>query len=70
MTRFDRWPVPLTGRNHHNYAALLPPQADAVEAAFSKFGNRELVTEGGHHEKQLAVSSSRERQVSLEAAGG
>jgi len=44
------------------------PQADAVEAAFSKFGNRELVTDGGHHEKQLAVSSFRGEQVSLETA--
>jgi len=43
-------------------------QADAVEAAFSKFGNRELVTDGGHHEKQLAVSSFRGEQVSLETA--
>jgi integrase len=33
------------------------PQADAVEAAFSKFGNRrELVTDGSHHEKQLSAS--------------
>ena len=31
------------------------PQADAVEAAFSRFGNLEMVTEGGNHEKQLAV---------------
>ena len=32
------------------------PQADAVEAAFSKFGNRtEVVTDGRHHEnRQLA----------------
>ena len=30
------------------------PQADSIEAAFSKFGSRpELVTEAGHHEKQL-----------------
>jgi hypothetical protein len=29
------------------------PQADAVEAAFSKFGNRsEVVTEGGHRENR------------------
>jgi integrase len=33
------------------------PQADAVQAAFSKFGNRELVTEGGHHQKQLVSST-------------
>jgi integrase len=31
------------------------PQADAVEAAFSKFGIREVVTDGGHREnRQLA----------------
>lgn len=30
------------------------PQADAVEAAFAKFGHRtEVVTEGGHQEKAL-----------------
>lgn len=34
------------------------PQADAVEAAFSKFGNREVVTDGGHHEKQLPESTT------------
>jgi hypothetical protein len=34
------------------------PRADAVEAALSKFGNRpEVVTEGGHHEKQLPPAS-------------
>jgi integrase len=36
------------------------PQADAVEAAFSKFGNRsEVVTDGGHREnRQLAERSA------------
>jgi integrase len=29
------------------------PQADAVEAAFSKFGNRELVTDAGHRKNRL-----------------
>jgi len=37
--------ITITQRYYH-------PQPDAVEAAFSKFGNRgELVTEAGHHEK-------------------
>jgi integrase len=44
------------------------PQADAVEAAFSKFGNREVVTEAGHREKQLPESTSCGEQVSITAA--
>ncbi|HYA95476.1 MAG TPA: hypothetical protein VEC95_04315 [Terriglobales bacterium] len=41
------------------------PQADAVEAAFSKFGARpELVTDGGHQTKQLSSNSEMEQQVS------
>jgi len=45
------------------------PQADAVEAAFSKFGNRhEVVTEGGHHEKELPTAAAIEGQVSITAA--
>jgi len=41
------------------------PQADAVEAAFSKFGSRpEVVTDGGHHSKQLSSNSETEQQVS------
>jgi integrase len=45
------------------------PQADAVEAAFSKFGNRgELVTEAGHHEEQLPPSTEREQPSSILAA--
>ena len=38
------------------------PQADAVEAAFSRFGNRsEVVTEGGHREnRQLAERNTTE----------
>ena len=45
------------------------PQADAVEAAFSKFGNRrELVTEAGHHEKQLPPSTDGEQPLSILAA--
>jgi integrase len=41
------------------------PQADAVQAAFSRFGNRaELVTEDGHQAKQLPESSERETDVS------
>jgi hypothetical protein len=44
------------------------PQADAVEAAFSKFGNRgELVTEAGHHGKQLPEGSERKAEVSASA---
>jgi integrase len=45
------------------------PQADAVEAAFSKFGNqRELVTDAGHHEKQLPPSIDGEQALSISAA--
>lgn len=41
------------------------PQADAVEAAFSKFGNRsEVVTDGGHREnRQLAESNTKEAET-------
>ncbi len=42
------------------------PQADAVEAAFSKFGSREeVVTDGGHHEKQLPPMPQEQQQVSI-----
>jgi integrase len=35
------------------------PQADAVEAAFSRFGDREeLVTEAGHHLKELPANTA------------
>jgi hypothetical protein len=35
------------------------PQAEAVEAAFSKFGNRsEVVTDGGHHENAVLPEGS------------
>lgn len=45
------------------------PQADAVEAAFSKFGNRgEVVTDGGHQSKQLPSNGETEQQVSDSAA--
>ncbi len=45
------------------------PQADAVEAAFSKFGSREeVVTDGGHHEKQLPPMPQEQEQVSITAA--
>ena len=41
------------------------PQADAVEAAFSKFGNRaELVTEAGHHSKALPANMTGTAEVS------
>jgi integrase len=44
------------------------PQADALEAAFSKFGNREeVVTDGGHHEKQLPPAVPEQGQVSATA---
>jgi hypothetical protein len=44
------------------------PQADALEAAFSKFGNREeVVTDGGHHEKQLPPAVPEQEQVSATA---
>ena len=44
------------------------PQADALEAAFSKFGNRgEVVTDGGHHEKQLPPMAEQECQISVAA---
>ena len=41
------------------------PQADAVEAAFSKFGNRpEVVTDGGHREnRQLAERSEAQTEA-------
>ena len=45
------------------------PQADAVEAAFSKFGNRsEVVTDGGHHENTLPPANDEAAQVSHSAA--
>ena len=44
------------------------PQADAIEAAFSKFGNREVVTDGGHHEKQLPKSTTDAEAVNITAA--
>ena len=41
------------------------PQADAVEAAFSKFALRgEVVTEAGHHIKQASAESKKEQPVS------
>ena len=44
------------------------PQADALEAAFSKFGNRgEVVTDGGHHEKQLPPAAPEQEQISATA---
>jgi len=51
------------------------PQADAVEAAFSKFGNRGgaarrlglVVTEAGHHEKQLLRTPQEQERVSVAA---
>jgi integrase len=45
------------------------PQADAVEAAFAKFGNRtEVVTEGGHQEKALPPAPDEAAVVSGSAA--
>lgn len=45
------------------------PQADAVEAAFSKFGNRsEVVTDGGHRANELPASSASEKHVNTTAA--
>jgi len=45
------------------------PQADAVEAAFSKFGNRsEVVTDGGHRENALPPASNGVAQISHSAA--
>ncbi len=44
------------------------PQTDAVEAAFSRFGNREVVTEAGHQQKQLPESASAQEKVGLEIA--
>jgi integrase len=42
------------------------PQADAVEAAFSKFGNRsEVVTEAGHHEKHPPSSTDGKPPLSI-----
>jgi hypothetical protein len=47
------------------------PQADAVEAAFSKFGNRsEVVTDGGHREnRQLAESNKAEAKTGALMSG-
>jgi hypothetical protein len=47
------------------------PQADAVEAAFSKFANRgELVTDAGHHEKQLPEpADAGQRFIRLKLSG-
>jgi len=54
---------------HLDHPVHCHPQADAVEAAFSKFGNRhEVVTEGGHHEKELPTAAAIEGQVSITAA--
>lgn len=41
------------------------PEADAVEAAFSRFGNRsELVTDGGHRDnRQLAENNTKEAET-------
>lgn len=45
------------------------PQADAVEAAFSKFGNRsEVVTDGGHRENALLPDSDGASRVNNSAA--
>jgi hypothetical protein len=45
------------------------PQTDAVETAFSKFGNRrELVTDAGHHEKQLPPCIDEDQPLSISAA--
>ena len=45
------------------------PQADAVEAAFSRFGNRgELVTDAGHHEKQLPCPTDGQQPLSIVVA--
>jgi integrase len=44
------------------------PQADAVQAAFLKFGNREVVTEAGHHEKQLPQSFGVAQRTTLTVA--
>jgi integrase len=45
------------------------PQAEAVEAAFSKFGNHgELVTEAGHREKQLCPATTEEQPLAISAA--
>jgi hypothetical protein len=42
------------------------PQANEVEAAFSKFGNRgELVTEAGHRQKQLPPATDEEPPLSI-----
>src|ERR1022692_4797342 len=38
---------------------------DAVEAAFLRFGNREVVTEAGHHEKRLPPATEGEQQATL-----
>ena len=45
------------------------PQADAVESAFAKFASREeVVTDGGHHEKQLSPMPQQEQQASVTVA--
>lgn len=45
------------------------PQADAVEAAFSKFGNRkEVVNEGGHHENALPPANDGAGQINHTSA--
>lgn len=45
------------------------PQADAVEAAFSKFGNRsEVVTNGGRCENALPPASDESARISHMAA--
>ncbi len=42
-----------------------------MEATFSKFGNRgEVVTEAGHHEKQLPPASQAEESVNVVATQG
>src|ERR1039457_7234014 len=44
------------------------PQADAVEAAFTKFGFREeVVPEAGHHEKQLPPAPQDEEAIRVSA---
>jgi integrase len=45
------------------------PQADSVEAAFSKFANRgKLVTDAGHREKQPPFSTDAEQPLSILSA--
>ena len=43
------------------------PQSDAVESAFAKFGCREVVTDGGRHEKQPAARQEGETRLSVTA---